>query len=195
MVVDAFGGGASRNSLEVDLHRILQGSRERDIEQEVGGVLAGACVRDLDVGVDDRGVVALDTNPLGVGTIRPGAARIPVAFQAVVADAPARRPPRILGVRGRVEDGQVGADTCTHPVDHHEIRRGGRESDPAGVGERLDIAGRQRGRVREGAQAGARRAAAVRMDADGERRRVVPSGYYPEFDTFSACSRRCCCPW
>ena len=48
MVVDAFGGGASRNSLEVDLHRVLEGSRERDLEQEVAGVLGGAGVRDRD---------------------------------------------------------------------------------------------------------------------------------------------------
>ena len=50
MVVLAFGGGASRNRLEVDLHRVPEGSRERDIEHEVAGVLGGAGVRDLDGG-------------------------------------------------------------------------------------------------------------------------------------------------
>ena len=102
MVVHAFGGGASRNRLEVDLHRVPEGSRERDVEHEVADVLGGAGVRDLDVGVADRGVVALDTNLFGIIKQRPCTARIPVAVQAAVADAPARRPPRILGVRARV---------------------------------------------------------------------------------------------
>ena len=130
----------------------------------------------------DSGVDALDTNLPGKNHGRPGAARkCPVAVQAVVADAPARRLSRILGVRGCVVDGQEEAGNSTHTVDHHEIRRFGRESDAAG-GERVDTAGRQRGRVREGAQAGARRAAAVRMDADGECRCVFVTGQHIEFD-------------
>ena len=45
-VVDAFGGGASRNRLEVDLHRVPRGWRDRDLEHEVAVVLGGAGVRD-----------------------------------------------------------------------------------------------------------------------------------------------------
>ena len=94
MVVDAFGGGASRNSLEVDLHRVLEGSRERDLEQEVAGVLGGACVRDRDGGRDSSPDCDLELAMKG----SPGCSRSWIRSRELLVDAPSARLPRILGI-------------------------------------------------------------------------------------------------